>query len=82
MRDDWDDDSDEEWPDDDDSAETVPCPSCGADIYEEAEQCPECGEYVVRDNSVLGGKPRWYIVLALLGILAVVAVLSGLIGSF
>lgn len=61
--------------DDDESAETVACPACGRPIYEEAEQCPYCHEYVTHSTSVLVGKPLWYIALALLGIVAVVAVL-------
>jgi predicted amidophosphoribosyltransferase len=66
------------WTDDDSAAETVPCPACGADIYEEAEQCPVCGEYVVHNSSALAGKPGWYLLLAVLGVIAVIASLSGL----
>ncbi|MCA9100245.1 MAG: zinc-ribbon domain-containing protein, partial [Planctomycetales bacterium] len=29
---------------DDDVVETVACPSCGAEIYEDAERCPHCGD--------------------------------------
>ena len=66
------------WTDDDSAAETVPCPACGADIYEEAEQCPVCGEYVVHNNRVLAGKPGWYLLLAVLGVIAAIASLAGL----
>jgi predicted nucleic acid-binding Zn ribbon protein len=31
--------------DDDGSVDTVACPSCGADVYEQAERCPHCGQY-------------------------------------
>lgn len=81
--DDWDDDPsvegdfDEEWPDDEDADSlTVPCPSCGADIYEDAEQCPVCGEYVVRTSTAWQGKPIWWILLGGLGILATILGLS------
>lgn len=67
-----------DWDDDDPAAETVPCPACGADIYEEAEQCPVCEEYVVHNQSVLAGKPGWYLLMAVLGVIAVIASLSGL----
>jgi len=50
---DWDDDSDdfeedseEDFEDEDDSSETIPCPQCGAEIYEDAEACPHCGDYM------------------------------------
>ena len=35
--------------------------------------CPYCGEYVTHSTSVLAGKPLWFIVLAILGIIAVIA---------
>jgi hypothetical protein len=27
--------------------DTGHCPSCGAEIWDQAEVCPECGEYIV-----------------------------------
>lgn len=53
----WADDlDDDEYPDwsndaDDDAVDLVPCPHCGAEIYEDAEQCPICGEYVIRTST-------------------------------
>lgn len=67
-----------DWDDDDSEAETVPCPACGAEIYEEAQQCPVCGEYAVHNSSLLAGKPGWYVLLAVLGVIATIALLSGL----
>jgi hypothetical protein len=70
-------DSDEaDW--DDESSETVSCAQCGAEIYEDAFQCPACGAHVSGDsgaNPVWTGRPGWWIVLGLLGILAVIAML-------
>ncbi len=47
---------DEEWADrdaplesdlvDDDESETLNCPECGEDVYEESNQCPACGLYI------------------------------------
>jgi hypothetical protein len=70
-----------EYPDpddgDEDELETIPCRACGEPIYEEAEQCPYCGEYVSRNsNSPLAGRSWWYIALAILGIIAVIATLT------
>jgi predicted RNA-binding Zn-ribbon protein involved in translation (DUF1610 family) len=75
----WQDDDDElneaEDPDesDQDSGEesgTLPCPNCGEDVWEEAERCPHCGEYITPG---IGSdrKPWWVIVAAILALLAV-----------
>ena len=57
---------------DDDDAETLPCPECGQPIYEEADQCPHCGQYVTFSSSgAFDNKPWWWIALGLLGVLAV-----------
>ena len=79
---DWDDDSDElddDYPDDDSEVELVRCPQCGADVYEDAEQCPECGEWITVSTHPFAGRSVWFIVIGLLGIAATIAalVLSG-----
>ena len=43
---------DREYPDpdeDDDSDDLVACPSCKEWIYDDAEQCPHCGQYKGRE---------------------------------
>ena len=80
----WDDSADDlddsEYPDagelEDDSSETVVCPDCGADVYEDAPQCPACGEFLIPDTSVWSGKSLWWIALGLLGTIAVIAALA------
>ncbi len=74
FSDDWSDDEDtDDWSDDvdavDDDAtlEMVACPECGEPIYEEAEQCPACGSYVVHGTSRFGGQPPWWVVLGFIG---------------
>ena len=79
----WDDESndvdDYEYPDvdlwDEEDTDTVTCPACSADVYEDADQCPQCGEYLIADTRIWSGKPVWWIALGLLGILAVIALL-------
>jgi predicted amidophosphoribosyltransferase len=61
---------------DDDLTDTVVCAHCGADVYEDAAQCPACGLYLLPDTRVWSGKPLWWVTLALLGILAVVLALA------
>jgi hypothetical protein len=61
---------------DDDEAELLACPECGAEIYEEAERCPVCGNYIVHETNVWAGRPTWWIVLGLAGILSTILALS------
>ncbi len=76
----------EEWeyPDPDDSDDdgctgTITCTACGAEIYEDAPQCPVCSEYATPGGgSLWQGRPGWWIVLGLLGIVAVIYMLVGL----
>lgn len=62
----WGDVSDDEYPDEwddvdddfddggvDDGAELISCPHCGAEIYEDSEQCAICGEYVTHASTNL-----------------------------
>ena len=74
MDDDWDDDELDYQ--DDDEAELIDCPSCGAAIYEDAPQCPVCGEYVVTSNSVWSGRPAWWVILGVAGMLAAIATMT------
>ena len=60
---------------DDDSIETLPCPNCGAEVYEEAKQCPICGSYIIFNTSIWSGRPIWWIILAVLGCAAIIWVL-------
>jgi hypothetical protein len=65
--------------DDDDWTPTVPCPQCGAEVYEDAVRCPACGSYVIHDTRVWSGRSGWWILLGLLGIVAVILALAGLL---
>lgn len=90
----WDDD-DRDWapddpdddpvePDDDDAA-TYPCPGCGRQIYEEADACPYCGEYLNFAGTHGFQRPWWVYagaILALVSILGyVLLMLLGIFGS-
>jgi uncharacterized protein (DUF983 family) len=64
---------DEPWDDvGDETAELVSCPECGQEIYEEAEQCVACGNYVIHRNSGWNDLPVWWIVLGMLGVVMTV----------
>ncbi len=64
--------------DDEEETLTSPCPECGAEVYEDAVQCPVCGNYITHQTNVWLGRPLWWIVLGLLGAAATVAVLAGI----
>jgi endogenous inhibitor of DNA gyrase (YacG/DUF329 family) len=49
---------DREYPGPEDDDETVPCPYCGAEVYEDAERCPHCESYISREDAP-ARKPWW-----------------------
>lgn len=74
----WDEEEDWQLPDygdESDATEMLPCPHCGAPVYEESQRCPACGDYIVFDSSPLSGRPAWWIILGVLGVTAVIAAL-------
>jgi len=54
---------------DDDASVAVPCPNCGQDVYEDADRCPYCGEYITASTSAR--RPTWLIIAAILALLGV-----------
>ena len=71
--DDFDDPADDPW--EEETTDNVTCPVCGADVYEDADQCPSCGEYILPDTCIWSGRPLWWIALGVLGIVALAAAL-------
>jgi hypothetical protein len=84
----WDDDDDdrnwgagEDFDDDtieaqdtDDDEPTYPCPGCGAQVYELADACPYCGEYLALDRvDHAGSRPTWVWIGAIAAIMAMLA---------
>ncbi len=64
---------DDEFPqpdEDDDGDDTVPCPHCRTPVYEDAELCPHCGNYLSREDAP--GRPLVWLVVGVLACLAVV----------
>ncbi|MBT5018561.1 hypothetical protein N9153_02910 [Planctomicrobium sp.] len=68
----WDNDLDDYEIEDPNETFLIPCSNCKAEVYEDCEQCPHCGEYIIRSTNPLIGKPDWYIWLAVLGIIATI----------
>ena len=69
----------DDWPDQDEENLVVPCPNCGVQVYEDAEQCPACGEFIVHSTSAWSDKPAWWTLMGIAGIIAVILILSGLV---
>jgi predicted nucleic acid-binding Zn ribbon protein len=61
---DW---EDPEEADDDEDDQTVACPFCQRPVYEDAERCPGCGQYLsAEDLAQPRRKPWWLVVGALI----------------
>jgi len=78
----WFEETGDEFPDDDydyddELTDTLPCPRCGAEVYQDAPQCPACGSYITHTTNVWSSRPAWWVVLGLLGTLAVILTLAG-----
>lgn len=59
----------EDW--EDDGEPTIPCPYCKHPIYEDAQRCPHCGNYISEEDAPPARKPWWIII----GVLLVLAIL-------
>jgi len=53
--------------DDDEPVDTIPCPECGEQVYEDAEQCVHCGYYLPHDLSRPTRAPSWWLAVAIAG---------------
>ncbi|MFP3938627.1 MAG: hypothetical protein ACLFVW_09840, partial [Phycisphaerae bacterium] len=45
---------------DDESTDTSVCPACGGEVYEDADRCPQCGEWIVPDHGPSSGARLWW----------------------
>lgn len=36
-----------DWDDEDSEVSELRCPACGQGVYEETQQCPHCGEWII-----------------------------------
>lgn len=72
--DDLDDDHDSDLHDS--SPDYVPCPMCGEDVLEDADWCASCGNFITHSTSVWSGKPIWWIIAGMLGVLATLIMMA------
>ena len=52
------------------SDDTVPCPYCGKAVYEDAERCPSCENYLSEEDAPRP-KPAWVVVTVFVCLLIV-----------
>lgn len=66
------DDFDPSWDDESDADDdpTMPCPSCGADVYDDAVRCPVCERYLSDEERMTTSQRPWIIVTALVLLVA------------
>ena len=62
----------------------MPCPSCGAAVYDDAEQCPRCGHWILdaeRHAPTSGGGAGGWLktLLAALSLILVLLAVAGLL---
>lgn len=55
---------------DEDGDDTIPCPNCREPVFDDAEQCPHCGEYLTGETARQGPKPTWIIVTVVVLLIA------------
>lgn len=73
--DDWDEDEEE---DEGEGEDTIPCPHCRRQIYDGAERCPNCGEYISIEDGPRERKPIWIVATCVVClVVALFWVLSG-----
>ena len=56
--------------DDEDGVDTVPCPYCGRRVYEHADVCPHCRNFISFQDAP-GHRPPWILVAAILALIGV-----------
>ncbi len=78
--DDWSDELDpREYPNEkdfDDEDDEITCPECGTTLYGDLDKCWSCGHDIIDDRNIWTGRPAWWIILGVLGIISVIWAMS------
>ncbi len=75
-----DDQLDDEWVDDvddDEESACLVCPSCGAEVHEDTQQCPACGDWITPVYPARTAGTWIWKIAALLVILAMILIAVG-----
>ena len=52
----------DDWDTSADDDPTASCPLCGEAIYDDAERCPACGNYLSLEEAPAGQRPLWIMI--------------------
>jgi hypothetical protein len=63
--------------DDEEEAETIPCPYCRKPIHEDSQRCPYCEQYISKEDAEPNRKPWWIVLGALACLYAVYRWIAG-----
>ena len=63
--------------DDDPGGDQLPCPSCGAPVYDDTDRCPHCGDWIMPLASAARSKSWVWIVAAVLVVIAMLCWIFG-----
>lgn len=66
-----DDDDEPRYDDDGDDDPTMPCPYCGADLYDDAVRCPTCERYLSDEERTATDQKSWVVATALILLAAI-----------
>lgn len=58
-------------PDHDPETDQLPCPSCGAMVYDDTDRCPHCGDWIMPMAASARSRSGIWIVAAIMAIIAV-----------
>ena len=58
-------------PEDDDGEDTQPCPFCGKAIWEKADLCSHCGNFVAFPEESIQQRPVWFWIALILAFVVV-----------
>ena len=61
---------------DDDGPPMVPCPHCGAEVFEDSERCPRCEGYWSKEDAPTSRGGTW-VILMILALLAAIILVAG-----
>lgn len=60
-----------------DEPATIACPLCGAEVFDDAEYCPRCDQYIPADTKPSAGQAAWWWIGLILAGLATVGMVVG-----
>ncbi|MDP7163148.1 MAG: zinc ribbon domain-containing protein [Phycisphaerae bacterium] len=54
-----------------DRPDTVTCPFCGEEVYDDVDRCSACGHFLTQPKEDWSDKTWWWVLLGLAGLVAI-----------